>query len=103
MNGWKTTDVIPCVGSNGEKVTIIAQIRDAQNRQAQRNAQRVGRAAGTVTENAPRPAAAPVKNPETGSHAGPDLRYVLGNGLPVAPLDTERFLLPKTKEIVIRR
>ncbi len=87
MNGWRTTDVIPCVGSNGEKVTIIAQIRDLQGHQP---------SYGAGLDD-------PASKPVLASDRGPDLRYVLGNGLQVDPLDTERFLLPKTQEIVIRR
>ncbi|WP_019954098.1 hypothetical protein [Yoonia vestfoldensis] len=74
MSDWKNISVISCVGGSGEELSVIKQSR-------------TGRTSATLAMD---------------SQDGTTDRYVLGNGAEVEPLDTNRFVLLDTREIVTR-
>lgn len=74
MSDWKNISVISCVGGSGEELSVIRQSRAERT-----NATLAMSAQDDATD-----------------------RYVLGNGAKVEPLDTERFVLLDTREIVTR-
>lgn len=75
MEDWKNTSVIPCLDRTGKRITVIEQ--------TQKNLAQTER----LSDDGP----------------GRKQRYVLGNGLHVRLLDTDRFELPGSHEIVCRR
>jgi hypothetical protein len=74
MSDWKNISVISCVGGSGEELSIIKQSRAERTNATLAMAQ----------------------------HDSTTDRYVLGNGAEVEPLDTDRFVLLDTREIVTR-
>lgn len=72
MSDWKNVGVISCVAGSGEELSVIKQSR------AERTGATLAMESGTTD------------------------RYVLGNGAEVEPLDTQRFVLLDTREIVTR-